>query len=378
MPIYFDQASSSFPKPNCVATAVYDAIANNGLSINRSSNKYAYSIENSVYDAREAISKLFNGYGVANVVFTKNITESLNIVIKGLFRSGDHILISPLEHNAVVRPLHYMASLGVEYSCFNCDSDGNIDIDSIKNSIKPNTKAIISTHASNVCGTITPIAHIGRLCKDNGLLFIVDAAQTAGVLPIDMQAQNIDILCFTGHKSLLAAQGIGGLLLKKGIAKSISPLIHGGTGSISHEIEMPSFLPDRFEAGTPNIPSIFGLKASLQWLNETGIDNIYAHELRLCSKFIDGLINIKGIKIIGKKDIVDRLGLVSIYADCDLALLAQKLEDRDIITRVGLHCAPLAHKNLGTYPRGTIRFSFGYFNTIEEINIVVKTLEELL
>ena len=378
MPIYFDQASSSFPKPAVVADAVYEAISNNGISINRSSNRYSYQLESNIYDTRELINEFFNGYGVSNIAFTKNITESLNIIIKGLLKSGDHVIISPLEHNAVLRPLHYMTKFGVEYSIFDCDSEGTIDLASIERLIKPNTRAIITTHASNVSGTILPITEIGMICKAHNLLFIVDSAQTAGVLPIDMKAMNIDILCFTGHKSLLGPQGIGGFLLRKGLQKSIIPLIHGGTGSISFSESMPEFMPDRFEAGTQNTPAILGLSAGLKWLKDKGIENIYNHEKKLCEAFLNGANNINSIKIVSKKTTENRLGLVSIASKDDIALLAQKLEEKGIITRVGLHCAPLAHKNLFTYPQGTIRFSFGYFNTLDEVETVIKALEELV
>ena len=350
MPIYFDQASSSFPKPAVVADAVYEAISKNGISINRSSNRYAYQLESNIYDTRELINEFFNGYGVSNIAFTKNITESLNIIIKGLLKSGDHVIISPLEHNAVLRPLHYMTKFGVEYSIFDCDSEGTIDLASIERLINPNTRAIITTHASNVSGTILPITEIGMICKAHNLLFIVDSAQTAGVLPIDMKAMNIDILCFTGHKSLLGPQGIGGFLLRKGLQKSIIPLIHGGTGSISFSESMPEFMPDRFEAGTQNTPAILGLSAGLKWLKDKGIENIYNHEKKLCEAFLNGASNINSIEIVGKKTTENRLGLVSIASKDDIALLAQKLEEKGIITRVGLHCAPLAHKNLFTYP----------------------------
>lgn len=378
MPVYFDQASSTFPKPPVVAKAVYEAIANNGISINRSSNRHAYQLENTIYETRELINTFFNGYGVANVAFTKNVTESLNLVIRGLLKPGDHVIISPLEHNAVVRPLHYLSSQGVEYSVFKCDNEGTIDLNSIEKCIKPNTKAIISTHGSNVCGTIVPLYEIGKICKKHDILFIADTAQTAGVLPIDMKEMNIDVLCFTGHKGLLGPQGIGGFLLKKGLHKQINPFVYGGTGSISHSLDMPEFMPDKYEAGTQNSPAILGLNASIKWINSIGVENIYKHEQELCKFFLEQLTNIKGIRVIGKKNIENRLGLVSIASDKDVALIAQKLEENDILTRVGLHCAPLAHQNLSTFPQGTVRFSFGYFNTLEEIDFVINSLKEQL
>lgn len=376
MPIYLDQASSSFPKPNSVADEVYKSIAFNAYSVNRSSNRYSYKLENIVYDTRLLLDKFFNGYGPENVVFSKNITESLNVVIKGLFNPGDHVLISPLEHNAVLRPLYYLSQHGITYSTFECDKDGTINLYSIKKNILANTKAVIVTHASNVCGSILPICDIAKICKENGLIFILDTAQTAGVIPIDMKNTGIDILCFTGHKSLLGPQGIGGFLSKKELYKKIRPLIYGGTGSISDKEDMPEFMPDKFEAGTINMPGICGLNASLKWIANTGIEKIFSHEQMLCQQFLEGIRDIKSIKIIGNKDMSDRLGLVSILSSKDNAELSQFLEQKDIITRVGLHCAPLAHKSLGTFPRGTIRFSFGYFNTLEDIDITIKAIKE--
>jgi cysteine desulfurase family protein len=328
------------------------------------------------------LTEMFDGPDCKNVVFTKNVTESLNIVLKGFLRPGDHILCSSMEHNAVMRPLVQLEKQGVEFSRIPGTETGELVLDAVEDMIKPNTKAIVMTHASNICGTVNPLKEVGEICHKHGLKFIVDSAQSAGIIPIDMKEMHIDALCFTGHKSLLGPQGIGGFILQEDMISLIDPLLSGGTGSISHTEEIPDFMPDRFEPGTMNIPGIVGLNAGLKWIKERGLDAIAAHELGLTKRFLDGLLPLEEagkLKIIGRKDIKNRTGVVSIQTlGVDCADAAFRLDyEYGIETRVGLHCAPNAHKTLGTYPTGTIRFSFGNFNTEADVDAALKALTEI-
>lgn len=379
---YLDNASTSFPKPQVVADSMYDYICNNGCNIGRGSYQKSYDTMALVLETRELLNSLFHGDDCKNVVFTKNITESLNILIKGLFQKGDHILVSSMEHNSVMRPLQQLIEIGVEFSRIPCSSQGELLLEKMDTLVKSNTKAIIMTHASNVCGTILPLKEVGEFCRNKGLYFIVDSAQTAGFADIDIQAMNIDALAFTGHKGLLGPQGIGGFLLKEHMINKITPLLSGGTGSISHSEEIPSFMPDRFEAGTLNIPGIIGLRAGLLWIQEQGIQTLHRHELELTQAFLDGckpLIETKKINLLGLPHCQNRTGVVSIQTKAiDIANVAYLLDEKyHIMARVGLHCSPSAHKTLGTYPTGTLRFSFGWNNTLEDVNTLLHALEEI-
>ena len=257
--IYLDNASTTFPKAPNVASAMADYITNCGININRGSYALAYDVEDTIYTTRQRLHTLFNGHDPSHVIFTQNVTMSLNMVIKGLLKAGDHVLVSSMEHNAVMRPLTQLLDKGITFDTIPCDSTGSIQMKSIEPLIRPNTVALIINHASNVCGTIQPLESIGPICKAHNLQFIVDAAQTAGVIPIDVKACHIDALCFTGHKGLLGPQGIGGIILTKEMAQTLIPLIAGGTGSFSHLETMPTHMPDAFEAGTLNLPGIIGL-----------------------------------------------------------------------------------------------------------------------
>lgn len=388
--IYLDNASTTFPKPQAVADAVYQYITHAGTNISRGT--CVTTAEDLVFATREQLCRFFGSEDSKNVVFTKNITESLNIIIKGLLHSGDHVLVTAMEHNAVMRPLQQIVTEltagnaptdAITFSRIPCDSEGALCLDALPQLVRPNTKAIIMTHASNVCGTLQPLAAIGSFCQEHGLRFIVDSAQTAGVLPINMQEMHIDALAFTGHKGLLAPQGIGGFVLRESIIDAIAPLIVGGTGSLSHTEHTPRFMPDKFEAGTLNLPGIAGLHAALTWLEQQGPDKILTHELTLTQQFLDGLKVLEAqklLRIIGKRDCTDRVGVISVGTEkMDIAELAFILADKyGIATRVGLHCAPNAHKTLGTYPTGTLRFSFGWHNTAEEVNVALQALKEVL
>ncbi len=378
--IYLDNASTTFPKAPNVANAMSDYLTNYGININRGSYALAYDVEDIIYTTRQRLNTIFNGHDPSHIIFTQNVTMSLNMVIKGLLKSGDHVLVSTMEHNAVMRPLTQLLDNGITFDVIPCDVTGSIEIDAIESLIRPNTVAIIINHASNVCGTIQPIQSIGALCKAHNLHFIVDAAQTAGVIPINVKACHIDALCFTGHKGLLGPQGIGGIILTKEIAQTLTPLIAGGTGSFSHLETIPTHMPDAFEAGTLNLPGIIGLNEGLTYIESVGMKNIHNHELTLTKTFLEGLRSITGINIIGKQDIQDRTAVVSITIDgMDPASIAYELESTyHIMTRVGLHCAPRAHQTLGTYPEGTVRFSFGYANTMEDIETALSALHKIV
>lgn len=379
--VYLDNASTSFPKPKSMADAMYHYMTATGTNINRGGYESAYDVEERVYETRELLCNLFNGEDCKNVIFTKNITESLNVILKGFLKSGDHVILSSMEHNAVMRPMRQLEARGVSFSRVLCDETGALDPCQLPKAIRENTVAVVMLHASNVCGTVMPLLEVGSFCNANNLKFIVDSAQTAGVCPIDMKAMHIDALAFTGHKGLLGPQGIGGFLLTEEMVHLIEPLLSGGTGSISHTEDIPTFMPDRFEPDTLNLPGIIGLRESLLWLNTTGIKKIHDHELTLTDRFLRGLLPLERdgkLRIVGKKDTTERIGVISIQT-ADLAQIAYDLDDHyGIMTRVGLHCSPSAHQTLSTYPAGTLRFSFGWWNTPDEVDRTLTALQALL
>lgn len=380
--IYFDNASTTFPKPKEVADAVYRYMTGVGSNINRGCYDSAYQAAEAVFETRQLLCKLFGGRDCKNVIFTKNVTESLNVILKGFLKPGDHVLTSSMEHNAVMRPLNQLAGRGVTFSRIPCTGTGELIAESMEALLTGHTRAVVMTHASNVCGTLLPIGPVGAFCQRHGLKLIVDTAQTAGTWPVNMEEMHIDALAFTGHKGLLGPQGTGGFVLREDMVPLIEPLLSGGTGSISHTEEVPAFMPDRFEPGTMNLPGILGLREGLLWLERTGPDAVRAHELALTERFLAGLAPLEAagqIRIIGKRTPEGRTGVVSIQTrNVDPAQAAFELDDGyGVMTRVGLHCAPSAHKTLGTYPTGTIRFSFGWWNTEGEVDAAVGALEAI-
>lgn len=381
--IYLDNASTTFPKPKAVPEAMYHYMTRSGSNINRGCYDRAYAVEELVYETRQMLCSLFGGEDCRNVAFTKNVTESLNVILKGLLKPGDHVLVSSMEHNAVMRPLVQLEKQGISFSRIPCRRDGSLILEEMAPLVKKETRAVVMTHASNVCGTMMPYEQVGAFCRERGLLFIADTAQTAGVWPLDMERMKIDALAFTGHKGLLGPQGIGGFLLGEKLLPQMESLIAGGTGSISHTEVMPDFMPDRFEAGTMNLPGIVGLHAGLGWIRETGMEQIRSHELALTRQFLEGLKSMdpyeKRLRVVGKKDTEGRTGVVSVQTvRRELAQTAYELDVQyGIMTRVGLHCAPSAHQTLGTFPTGTIRFSFGWWNTREEAALALQALDEL-
>lgn len=382
--IYFDQASTSFPKAPGVAKAMYAYLTNLGTNVNRGCYEDAYAAEETVFNTRKLLAQLFHFPLTKNVILTGNITQSLNMLLKGLLRPGDHVLVSSMEHNAVMRPLVQLSRDGISFDRIPCRRDGTMILEQAEAMIRPSTKAIITLHASNVCGTHMPLAELGDICRRHHLFFLADTAQTAGIFPLDMEQLHIDGLAFTGHKGLRGPQGTGGFLISGQLADQMEPLISGGTGSVSHTEEVPSFLPDRFEPGTPNLPGIFGLHAALKELTPLSMEQIRTKELSLTGYFLEKLMELdpseKHIRIIGRKDLSMRSAVVSIQTlDEDMASVAWHLDhDYHIMTRVGLHCAPNAHKTLDTYPAGTIRFSFGPQNTNNEIDFCIRALKEIL
>ena len=382
--IYLDQASTSFPKAPGVAQAMMDYQTMNGVNVNRGCYSSAYSAEEVIYETRQLLAELFHFSKCKNVIFTPNVTTSLNFILKGFLKPGDHILVSAMEHNAVMRPVVQLASLGISFDRIPCRTDGSMILEKVEELIRPETKAIVTLHASNVCGTRMPLDALGEICQRHQLYFVVDSAQTAGIVPINMDKMHIDALAFTGHKGLRGPQGTGGFLVSQELAEQMEPLISGGTGSVSHTEEIPDFMPDRFESGTPNLPGIYGLHEALLYLKTHSLQAINEKELSLTGYFLEQLQALddtgRHIRIIGKKDLTDRNAVVSIQTpEIDMSQVAWQLDNEyGVMTRVGLHCAPNAHKTLGTYPAGTIRFSFGPENTKNELDFAIQGLKKIL
>lgn len=378
--IYFDNGSTSWPKAPKVAEAMADLLTHGAFNINRGNYEGAYEVEATVLDTREQLARLFHAKDSRSVIFTPGITYSLNYFIKGFLQSGDHVLVSGMEHNAVMRPLKQMEAIGVTYDVVRTEVDGTIQPEDVERAIKNNTKAIIMLHASNVCGTIVPIKAIGEICRRHHLFFVVDTAQSAGTIPVNMQECNIDFLAFTGHKGLLGPQGIGGFLISEELNDQMKPYIAGGTGSQSDVLQMPESLPDKYESGTMNLPGIIGLHAALSYIEETGIKTIHRKKLELTQYFLENLKEFSNIRIVGKEGMKARVAVVSLdFVQEDNAVIAFELEQNyGIMTRVGLHCAPIAHRTLHTYPQGTVRFAFSASNTRDEIDQCIEGFREIL
>ena len=375
--VYLDNGATSYPKAPGVAESMAEYILNVGTNVNRGAYSSSFKAENTVYETRELLCELFHFNKPENVIFTKNITESMNVLLKGLLKENDHAVVSSMEHNAVMRPLNKLNK--VEYTKVICNEKGELNIEDVKKAIKDNTKAIIMTHASNVCGTVLDLEKVGQVCKKHNLFFIIDSAQTAGFQDIDFQKFNADAIGFTGHKGLLGPQGIGGFIVNDRINNEMTTFIEGGTGSLSDTEIQPDYMPDKFEAGTLNIPGIYGLNASLKYLLKNGVKNIREKEIYLLSRFIDGILNIENIKLIGKTATLDRTGILSIdFINNDNGIVSHELsKEYDIMTRSGMHCAPSAHKTLGTFPKGTVRFSVSHFTTMEEIDYTIDCINKI-
>lgn len=374
--IYFDNAATTLKKPKEVAIAVYNAI-NNFANASRGSYESSLNSERIILSARERLRKLFNADSPNCIAFTNNSTEALNMAIKGLIGRSEHVITTSFEHNSVLRPIYEMENIGTEVSIIKADKNGNINYNEIENNIKENTKAIICTHASNVIGDILDISLIGKISKKYNLLFILDASQTAGCVPIDIKNNFIDVLCFTGHKGLMGPQGTGGLCVRKDLF--IKPLKTGGSGIKSYSKTHPENMPTRLEAGTLNGHGIAGLNAALEFIENETIEKIANHERELSRYFYDSIKNIKNIKFYGNYETDNRVSIVALnIGEIDSSKISDILSnDYNIATRPGAHCAPLMHEALGTVNQGIVRFSFSYFNTFEEIDKGIEAIKEI-
>ena len=374
--IYLDNAATTLVKPQCVIDAVVKAMNSMG-NAGRGAHSNSLSASRVVYDTRCKIAKLFNCKRPDHVVFTCNSTEALNIAINGIFNPGDHVITTDLEHNSVLRPLYRLEKEGlISLSFVHADKQGRPAYEEFESFIQPNTRAIVCTHASNLTGNAIDLIRVGQIAKAHGLMLVVDASQTAGAMAIDMEAMNIDILCFTGHKGLMAPQGTGGLCIREGV--EIRPFKVGGSGVHSYDKEQPSPYPTRLEAGTLNSHGIAGLSAALDYLNEVGIDAIREKEMALMTRFLEGVKEIPGVTIYGDFS-TERTAVVTLnIGDEDSSIISDTLfEDYDISTRPGAHCAPRMHEALGTTQQGAVRFSFSWFNTMEDVDAAIQAVREL-
>ena len=374
--IYFDNAATTLRKPDCVIQAVVQAMQSFGNS-GRGGHSGALSASRIIYDARAALAELFGAESPERIAFTANSTQALNTAIKGVLAPGDHVITTALEHNSVLRPLYELEDQGVELTILPADSLGNIRYEDFEQEIRPNTKAIVTTHGSNLTGNLLDIAKIGAIARKLGLIYIVDASQTAGVFHIDVQKMGIDILCFTGHKGLLGPQGTGGIYVREGL--KIRPLLSGGSGVQTYLRAHPPQMPTVLEAGTLNGHGIAGLGAAVRHILEIGTQTVREKERELMRAFYEEVIRIPGITVYGDFRNMDRCAIVSLNVrDYDSGEVSDALSEQyGIATRPGAHCAPLMHKALGTVDQGAVRFSFSHYNTMEEIKIAVSALREL-
>jgi cysteine desulfurase/selenocysteine lyase len=377
--IYFDNAATSFPKPESTIRAMNRFMTESGGSPGRSGHRLSIAAARTVFEAREAVAGLLGIPDPLEIAFTKNATEALNIAVFGLLKPGDHAITSAMEHNSVMRPLRALQAAGVELSIIPCSRTGELDPGDVVPLIRTNTKAVFLTHASNITGTIMPVGEVGRIAAERGVTFCVDAAQTAGALPIDVASMHIDLLAFTGHKSLFGPQGTGGLYVREGLETKIRMLMRGGTGSGSESEEQPEFMPDRFEAGTINAVGLAGLSAGAAYVAAEGVRKIRSHEQHLTRLFLEGIRDNGKITVYGPADPEKQMPIVSFaIRGIDPGRAALMLDEEfDILSRPGLHCAPAAHRTTGSFPTGTVRFSFGCFNTEEEIRRGIDALSEL-
>ena len=374
--IYMDNAATTMHKPQEVIDAVISAMGSMG-NAGRGASEAALSASRIIYDTRDRLAKLFHAEDARQIAFTANSTESLNIAIKGILEPGDHVITTVLEHNSVLRPLYEMEKRGVELSIVGCDEKGMPDIARMEQAVKENTKMIICTNGSNLTGNYIDVSVIGDIAHRHGVLFAVDASQTAGVFPIDVQKMQIDILCFTGHKGILGPQGTGGIYVKEGV--KLKPLKTGGSGIQTYSKEHPVQMPTALEAGTLNGHGIAGLHAALGYLEKEGIDNIRKKENELMWRFYNGVKDVPGVKVYGDYSQKERCAIVTLnIGDYDSSEVSDELlMEYDISTRSGGHCAPLMHEALGTVEQGAVRFSFSHYNTEEEVDTAIRAIHEL-
>jgi cysteine desulfurase/selenocysteine lyase len=384
--IYFDNAATSWPKPPGVAEAMIHFMNHVGANPGRSGHRLSLEAGRIVYGAREAVADLLNADDPLRVVFGANVTEALNLAMQGYLRPGDHVVTSSMEHNSVMRPLRAMASKdgqcegAIELAVVPCSPQGFLDVGDLEAAVRPETVMIVLNHGSNVCGSLLPVRQAGAIARRHGCLLLVDAAQTAGAYPIDMQADQIDLLAFTGHKALGGPMGTGGLIIGERVdLDRLVPLKRGGTGSRSEWEEQPGFLPDMCESGTANAVGLAGLAAGVRWVRQRGVESIRQHETELTQRLIDGLLEIPGVTVYGSHDATQQTATVAFnIAGLEPSEVGLCLDDEyDLMCRVGLHCAPAAHRTLGTFPHGTVRFGLSAFNTPEEVDTALHAVREI-
>jgi cysteine desulfurase family protein len=378
--IYFDNAATSWPKPPGVVEAMVHFMEEVGANPGRSGHRLSVEAGRIVYEAREAVAELFNIEDPLRIAFGYNVTEGLNLALCGYLQPGDHVITSSMEHNSVMRPLRALEREGVELTVVACSPEGFLDPVHVEAVIQPNTVMVVLNHASNVVGSLLPVAEVGRICRQHDLLLLVDAAQTAGAYPIDVEADHIDLLGFTGHKALCGPMGTGGLYIGPRVdLERLEPLKRGGTGSRSEMEEQPDFLPDMCESGTANTVGLAGLGAGARFVLEQGVEKIRRHEEALTAQLIEGLKTVPGVIVYGGHDATCQMATVSFnVAGLEPSEVGLQLdEEYGILCRVGLHCAPSAHKTIGTFPTGTVRFALSYFSTVEEVEIAVRAVCEM-
>ena len=377
--IYLDYAATSWPKPKEVQRAMCDFLEYSGGNPGRSGHRLSISAARIVFNAREAVANLFHVTDPLGVIFTANVTHALNLALYGLLKPGDHVVTSSIEHNSVMRPLRALEKQGIKLTVVQCKMDGCLDLDLWRASVTPGTRLVVVTHASNVMGTVLPVKEIAAIAHQAGALILVDSAQTAGVIPIDQPDMGIDLLAFTGHKGLYGPTGTGGLVIGEGVDTSqLQPVVRGGTGSRSEFEEQPDMLPDKYESGTANSVGIAGLGAGVRWIQSIGVESIRAREVELNELLLSGLKNIPGITVYGPSDPEKRTAVVSCrVAGQNVSEVGLRMDDEfGILCRVGLHCAPSAHKTIGTFPEGTIRLAPGIFTSPEDIRTVIAAFEK--
>lgn len=380
--IYFDNGATSFPKPGDVASRVYDYIAHSGGNPGRSGHEKSFEAGDMLFSARDMLAELFGVRNPMHVIFTLNATDALNMAISGLVKKGDHVITTSMEHNSTIRPLKALEQKGmIELCIVECSPQGRVATKDLEKQIKHNTAAFVINHGSNVCGMVQPLKEIGALCKSRGISLIADCAQTAGIIDINMDEMNIDLLAFAGHKGLYGPTGTGGLIISDAFdCDKLEPLRYGGTGSFSDKVTQPEFLPDKYESGTLNVAGIAGLSAGLEYIAglEKGVTTIRDHKKELVRYFYEMCSANSGFEPVNHSEEIET-GVVSFnikgMESSETAMLLA--EDHNILCRAGLHCAPLAHQTLGTFPHGTVRFSFGIFNTKKEIDTAAAALEKI-
>lgn len=377
--VYLDNAATSFPKPPAVGARMREYVDEVGASVNRGSYEAAQRAELVTLRLRQRLCALFGFADPSHVILTPGNTWGLNMLLLGALRPGDHVLVSAMEHNAVMRPLTQLAKRGVAFDRIPCDAEGRLQTGRIEAMLRPNTRLVLLAHASNVSGTVQDAAAVGEICAARGIPFALDAAQTAGHIPLDFTALRLSALSVPAHKGLMGPQGMGALLLRPDFAKTLEPLVSGGTGSVSDSEDIPLYLPDRFEPGTPNLPGIYGWEAALEYLEGITVEAVVAHDRALSARLLGGLRDVPGVSLIGPDTTEGRVGVFSLdFPGKDNAEIAARLEEEfGILTRCGLHCAPNAHRTLGTFPRGTVRLSLGWFNTEADIDRALQAVKAL-